>query len=86
VADVLSDLGVDDANIAGHPRALALAEANVRDAENAYRLGGGTLMQLVDAQRILSRARRAMVQTEAQRYSDLVALYAATAADWRAAP
>jgi len=40
---------------------------------------------VITAQRTLSRARRALVQAQGQRMSDLVALYAATASDWRAA-
>ena len=58
-----------------------LTKAN--DAQNAYRLGGGTLMQVVDAERQLSRASRALAEAQAQRFADLVQLYAATAADWR---
>jgi NodT family efflux transporter outer membrane factor (OMF) lipoprotein len=83
VSDVLSDLATDDQAIANQTQTLRLAEANVRDYENGYRLGGSTLMQLVDAQRTLSRARRALVMAQAQRFSDLVQLYAATAATYR---
>jgi len=83
VSDVLSDLATDDKAIANQTQTLGLAQANVRDYENGYRLGGTTLYQLVDAQRTLSRARRAMVTAQAQRYSDLVQLYAATAAAYR---
>jgi NodT family efflux transporter outer membrane factor (OMF) lipoprotein len=85
VSDVLSSLGNDDQSIATLMRAQHAAEANARDAQTAYRLGGGTLLQLIDAQRTLSRSRRSVVQAEAQRLSDLVELYTATAADWRTA-
>jgi outer membrane protein TolC len=84
VSDVLSALGTDQASIESLQRANAAADAGARDAQTAYRLGGGTLLQVVDSQRTVSRARRALVQALAQRYSDLVELYAATAADWRA--
>jgi outer membrane protein TolC len=40
---------------------------------------------VVQAQRTLSRARRALVEAQGRRMSDLVELYAATAADWRSA-
>ncbi|RAK58073.1 efflux transporter outer membrane subunit [Phenylobacterium deserti] len=83
VSDVLSALATDEQSIEALTRAQGSAQAGVRDAEAAYRLGGGTLLQVVDAQRQLSRARRALAQAEAQRYADLVQLYAATAADWR---
>ena len=63
--------------------AEAASAAGARDAQTAYRLGGGTLLQVIDAQRTLNRARRASVQAEGQRLGDLVQLYTATAADWR---
>ena len=83
VSDVLSALGTDQAAIASLQRANAAAEVSARDAQTAYRLGGGTLLQVVDTQRTLSRLRRALVQAQGQRDADLVQLYAATAADWR---
>jgi NodT family efflux transporter outer membrane factor (OMF) lipoprotein len=83
VSDVLAALGTDQAQIESLRRAEAASAASVQDAQTAYRLGGGTLLQVIDAQRQLSRARRASVQAEGQRLSDLVQLYAVTAADWR---
>ena len=85
VSDVLSALGTDQVSIEALQRANAAADAGARDAQTAYRLGGGTLLQVVDSQRTVSRARQALVQAQAQRYEDLVQLYAATAADWRSA-
>ena len=85
VSDVLSALGTDQASIESLKRANAAADASARDAQTAYRLGGGTLLQVVDTQRSVSRVRRALVQAQAQRYADLVELYGATAADWRTA-
>lgn len=85
VSDVLSALGTDEQSRAALTKSYTAAQANVRDAEAAYRIGGGTLMQVVDAQRQLSRMRRTIVQAQAQRFSDLVQLYAATATDWRKA-
>ena len=86
VSDVLSALGsrpaVDRGPDAGPPR---LAEASANDAQTAYRLGGGTLMRGGRRPAQLSRARRALAEAQAQRFSDLVQLYAATAADWRTA-
>jgi len=83
VADVLSAIGTDQQQIDSLRRAETAAAASARDAQTAYRLGGGTLLQAIDAQRQLSRARRASVQAEGQRLADLVQLYTATAADWR---
>jgi NodT family efflux transporter outer membrane factor (OMF) lipoprotein len=83
VSDVLSNLGTDQAQIASLQQSVDAAQANLKDAENAYRLGGGPLINVVDAQRALSRSRTNLVAAQGQRLSDLVELYTATAADWR---
>ncbi|MDB5477246.1 MAG: efflux system, outer rane lipoprotein NodT family [Phenylobacterium sp.] len=83
VSDVLAALGTDQQQIVALKRAETAAAASARDAQTAYRLGGGTLLQVIDAQRTFNRARRNSVQAEGQRLSDLVQLYTATAADWR---
>jgi NodT family efflux transporter outer membrane factor (OMF) lipoprotein len=85
VSDVLSDLGSDQLSIDSLKVANQAAEAGAQDAQNALRLGGGPMVDVVQAQRTLSRARRALVEAQGRRMSDLVALYAATAADWRTA-
>lgn len=85
VSDVLSDLGADDQSIAALSVVGRAAEQSASDAQNALRLGGGPMVDVITAQRTLSRARRALVQAQGQRMADLVALYAATASDWRTA-
>lgn len=85
VSDVLAALATDEAQIAALTNAQTTAQGRVRDAEAAYRLGGGPLIDVVDARRQLSRARRDLAQAQAQKFSDMVQLYAATAADWRGA-
>ena len=85
VSDVLSNLGSDQQAIESLSTANRAAESAAKDAQNALRLGGGPLLDVVQAQRTLSRARRAMVEAQGRRMSDLVELYAATAADWRTA-
>ena len=85
VSDVLSSLGADQQSIDSLQLVNRAAEAGAQDAQNALRLGGGPLYDVVQAQRTLSRARRALVEAEGRRMSDLVELYAATAADWRTA-
>jgi outer membrane protein TolC len=82
---VLSNLGTDQKAIEASRAADSAAQAAATDAQNALRLGGGPLVDVVQAQRTLSRARRALVEAEGRRMSDLVELYAATAADWRTA-
>lgn len=83
VSDALANLGGDQQRIDALNRSVAAAESNVRDAQTAYRLGGGSLMQTIDAQRQLSRAQRMLAEAQGQRFTDLVELYAATATDWR---
>jgi NodT family efflux transporter outer membrane factor (OMF) lipoprotein len=85
VSDVLSNLGTDQQQIESLKVADQAAEAAAKDAQNALQLGGGPMMDVVQAQRTLSRARRALVEAQGRRMSDLVELYAATAADWRTA-
>jgi NodT family efflux transporter outer membrane factor (OMF) lipoprotein len=85
VSDVLAALGTDQQSIEALTRSVNASEANARNAQTAYNLGGGTLLQVIDAERQLSRARRALVQAEGQRFTDLVQLFAATATDWRTA-
>jgi NodT family efflux transporter outer membrane factor (OMF) lipoprotein len=86
VSDALAALGTDQQSLETLARTQALAEANVRDYQNGYRLGGATLLQVVDAQRQLSRTRRGLAMAQAQQFQDLVQLYAATAANYRPEP
>lgn len=83
VSDVLAALATDRDQLAARGHALAAAEATLRDAEAGYRLGGVTLMQVVEAGRQLSGARRDLAQAQGQQFLDFVQLYAASAADWR---
>lgn len=85
VSDVLSNLGSDQQAIASLEHAVQAAEASANDAQNALRLGGGPMVDVVQAQRTLSRQRRALVEAQGRRYGDLVQLYAATATEWRPA-
>jgi NodT family efflux transporter outer membrane factor (OMF) lipoprotein len=82
VSDVLSNLGNDQQAITSLQRAADAAESSAMDTQNALRLGGGPMVDVVQAQRTLSRARRALVEAQGRRYSDFVELYAATATDW----
>ena len=83
VADVMSAIGQDDAELVALREAQAVAEDAVRDDQNAFRLGGGALLPLLDDQRRVQVARRALVAAQGRRLSDIAELYVATAADWR---
>jgi NodT family efflux transporter outer membrane factor (OMF) lipoprotein len=83
VADVLTALAEDDRAIAALTRVEASQSANLRDARKAYELGGGPMISVVDAQRSLNRARRDTITAQGRRYTDLVDLFTATAANWK---
>jgi NodT family efflux transporter outer membrane factor (OMF) lipoprotein len=85
VADALSDLATDDEALAADQRAQAQADENLRLARSAFRLGGGTLLGVLDAQRRAHQAQAALVQDQGRRLADIVRLYAASGADWRRA-
>ena len=84
VSDVLANLASDQQAIASLQLANRAADQGLTDAQSAYRLGGGTLLEVAQAQRTQHYARRALVEAQGRRLADLVQLYAATAADWRA--
>jgi NodT family efflux transporter outer membrane factor (OMF) lipoprotein len=83
VADVLTALSEDDRAIAAESRAEAAQAANLKDARSAFNLGGGPLINVIDAQRELGRARSNSIIAQSRRYSDLVSLFTATAANWK---
>jgi NodT family efflux transporter outer membrane factor (OMF) lipoprotein len=83
VSDAMANLASDQRAIDSLKQATAAAEVGARDAQNGYRLGGVPLMDVVQANRRLSRAHRYLAEALGRRYMDLVTLYAATAADWR---
>jgi NodT family efflux transporter outer membrane factor (OMF) lipoprotein len=83
VADILEALSHDEDELKAQAQAVDSATANLRDARLAFREGGGTLLEMIDAQRQLNQTRRAYAAAQGQRYLDTARLFAATAADWR---
>jgi outer membrane protein TolC len=83
VADVMQAIANDDATLAALDRTEAADALTLQDAETAFRLGGGPLFPVVDAQRQLSLARRQKALYSAKRLADISELFVATAADWR---
>jgi outer membrane protein TolC len=83
VADVMSAITHDDAELAALVQSEAVAGDALRDDENAFRLGGGALLPILDDERRLQMARRSRVVVQGRRLADIAQLYVATAADWR---
>ncbi|MGH7010024.1 MAG: efflux transporter outer membrane subunit, partial [Caulobacteraceae bacterium] len=83
VADVLSSLGEDQAQLKALESAEAVGASALKDARTAYRLGGGTLLDVVTQERRLAQTRLQLADAEGARLGDVVQLYAATAARWR---
>jgi len=85
VSDVMQALANDEAAVAAQDEARRVAEQDLKNSEFAYQNGGGTLVDVTQAQRRLSETRQAYAQAQGKRYADAVRLYIATAADWAAA-
>jgi NodT family efflux transporter outer membrane factor (OMF) lipoprotein len=83
VADALSALSADETALAAQGRAEQQATERLRLAKVAFDKGGGTLLEVIDAQRTLNAARSARARAEGQRLVDAIRLFAATGADWR---
>lgn len=83
VADALSALSADETALAAQGRAEQQAAERLRLAKVAFDKGGGTLLEVIDAQRTLNAARSARARAEGQRLVDAIRLFAATGADWR---
>ena len=85
VADVMSAIAEDEAELKALQGAEDAAAAALRDDEAAFRLGGGALLPVLNDQRNLNLARRALAMAEGKRLADIASLYVATASDWREA-
>jgi NodT family efflux transporter outer membrane factor (OMF) lipoprotein len=83
VSDILAGLAADDRSIAALERAEAAAQANYEDSRRAFELGAGPLLNIFDAGRQLNLAQRQKIEAQGQRLTDIIELFAATAADWR---
>ena len=83
VADVLTALAHDEDQLSAVADAQDAAQSALNEARGALHLGGGTVLELLEAQRRLDLARLQRVQAQGQRLLDVVSLFAATACDWR---
>jgi NodT family efflux transporter outer membrane factor (OMF) lipoprotein len=81
---VLSALANDDAAVAAQDEARRVADQDLKNTQFAFQKGGGTLLEVTQAQRRLSETRQAYALAVGKRYADAMRLYVATAADWTA--
>ncbi|MDB5457963.1 MAG: efflux system, outer rane lipoprotein NodT family, partial [Caulobacter sp.] len=86
VADALSALAADDEALAAYGRSEDQAAESLRLAKLAYEKGGGTLLEVLDAQRRVHDIQASRAHAQGQRLADAVRLFAASGADWRATP
>ena len=83
VADVMSAIAEDEAELRALDDAETAAANALKDDEAAFKLGGGALLPVLDDERNLEMARRARALAQGRRLADIAQLYVATAADWR---
>ena len=84
VSDAMAALEADRQRVDALTRAVALSGKSADVTLDAARLGARTAGDVLQSRRELDRDRRDLAQAQAQRLGDLVSLYAASAADWRA--
>ncbi|HXP13394.1 MAG TPA: efflux transporter outer membrane subunit [Stellaceae bacterium] len=82
VADVLDALA-SDADLLGAERAaLQSAQSSLDLTRKSYAAGDGTLLQVLDAERLYQRARLGYVRAQTQRYLDTAQLFLAMGGGW----
>jgi NodT family efflux transporter outer membrane factor (OMF) lipoprotein len=82
-ADVLSDLAQDDQRLADLAASKKAAESMLNDAQAALDIGGGSRLDVAQAQRRLDMARMDYAGALGARLADIVDLYAVSATEWR---
>jgi outer membrane protein TolC len=83
VADVLRPLEHDAGLLRAQGAALTTSAASLKLAQGAYAAGRGSLLQILDAERLYGQARLGYARAKAQRYLDTVQLVEAVGGAWR---
>lgn len=87
VADVLSALDHDAEQLAAQKKALDLAQSSLDLTRESYRVGNVGVLQVLDTERVLQRARLGYLDAQTARYQDTLALFLALGgSDPQAAP
>lgn len=82
VADTLRALGHDTALVDAEHQALSVARASLRMQRASYAAGRSDLLQLLDAERSVERARLGDARATAERYVDSARLLVALGGGW----
>lgn len=82
VADTLRAIETDAREMRAQKQAETAAYANLYLVKQQFRLGGVSYLSLLDAQRQYQQTRISLVQAEASRYADTVALFQALGGGW----
>ena len=84
VADVLRALQHDAELLAAESAAVTASKASLELAQDAYAAGRGSLVQVLDAQRLYAQALLGYARAKGQRYLDTVLLFEAMGGDSQA--
>jgi NodT family efflux transporter outer membrane factor (OMF) lipoprotein len=84
VADTLRALQHDAQLLAAETAAVAASEASLELSQEAYAAGRGSLVQVLDAQRLFAQAVLGYARAKGQRYLDTALLFEAMGGDARA--
>jgi NodT family efflux transporter outer membrane factor (OMF) lipoprotein len=82
VADLLRALEHDAELLEAQRTAMSTAQASLDLIQESYQVGQASLLQVLDAQRLLFQARLGFVRAKAQRLQDTAQLYAAMGGAW----
>ena len=83
VADVLQALQHDAELLGAENTAVMTSEASLKLAQDAYAAGRGSLLQVLDAQRLYGQALLGYAHAKGQRYLDTILLFEAMGGTWR---
>lgn len=83
VADALQAIATAEETIEAYRRTEQSASESLRLSRIALREGGGTLLDVIQAQRDNNQASAARIRAEGERLTQIIRLFAATGADWR---
>jgi len=84
VADILRALQHDAELLGSETAAVTASKASLELAQDAYAAGRGSLVQVLDAQRLYAQALLGYARAKGQRYLDTVLLFEAMGGDSQA--